>query len=309
MALHTKQQTWDARADISDIVGVLHTMETVLHEAAPDVGLSLQGYYVGGAGKADNHHGVPADDLLDVIATLTRVTAIKAEISNWDWDPFTMPGDSYIFDLWLSPYGEGDRPVRIELSARGSMNDRTADLFEAVFQKFTREIGRRNRSVWNDLAIKPPSELTAPAPAQENDVSPPVSVAPPAPPRAEQSSPARVDPPRSQDDATFMKTLTTHPLPVTVVGSIIAGGVIWLIGLSITSAQQDRPSQSPVPTTTTSESSTVSAPVQPPSSAPASAPQMEKTVPPAGTPTTTIDCVSAPTSPICLGAIGGSSRR
>jgi hypothetical protein len=280
VALLSKEQSWEASADPTNLVGVVHTMEAVLARSAASVdGLRLKDYFVSGQDIKDSHHNVPPDHLVDVIAALsTPVTTIAAAIDNL----FTRTSGSpaYGFDLWVSTYGPEERPVQIELKGHGPMSDRTDEVLTGVFREFMREIGRRNRSAWIDLATEPPPQFTATAPV-------PSSTEPTASPRQTASSNSTASPhvtdwrrPQisanvkrrraitpTSDSPNFFKTLITHPLPVTVIGGILASGIIFLIGLAIVKSQnapQAPPTTitvtaTPLPTTPTTTTSSLAA--------------------------------------------------
>lgn len=224
-----KSREWDVAGSPGDVFGLLHDMEAVLVDAAsPELNANLKAYFLGAGGEA--HHGVARDDLPDVAASLSKpLILVKAGLEARDSER-----NHFRFDVWVNVIKLNEaRPFKVRIACYGPMNEHAAKLFDRIHARFAKEIGRRNRA----------SPL--PAPSKKNTDEPV---------RVSKSSIADSPTPSSS----FMKTLTTHPLPVTVIGSIIAGGVIWLLGLLITTQQSEQAPSNPQPST--SQLSSTSAP-------------------------------------------------
>lgn len=226
-----RKREWTVAADSSDQLDLLHVMEALLLDVAPPVVTPVLKDYFIGAGGSDNHHHVTADDLLDVAAAMSKpATTVKAAYVGRSAE-----GDRYSFDVWVARTGDAARPFKVTVWCYGPMNDNAAKFFDGIHARFTKEIGRRNRA--------------APTPPPPTRPQQPIN---PAARKASAASVARDTGSAANPAASgsFFTTLTTHPLPVTVIGSIIAGGVIWLLGLLVTNHRADELPATPPPTTT-----------------------------------------------------------
>lgn len=271
LALLTKKQSWEVAADRDNLVGVLHAMETILVSKVPDLDFrTVWGYFVAPAGakEEDSHHDVPAEHLLDVVASMSKpVAAVSVRLENcWTYRPDPNGEfDVFFVEIWVDRFGPVERPVKIEVTARGPISERSNERLKDILGTFAREIGHRNRSNWIDLPASSPIKLTKLRPTDVK--KPPNSelggggelrgkseIRRIRPSPAQSNVPGPRLAPRSYPDqnSTFLRTLTTHPLPVTVVGSIIAGGVILLLGLLINRQQDVRPvTPTTIPSSTT----------------------------------------------------------
>lgn len=255
----TKNKKWEVTANPNDLVGFLHEMEALLLDSASSIGsFQLKGYFVG-AENRENHHYVSAGDLLDVIASLTNpLTALKADY--FFRDPDQAASISYTLSLWVFANKRPHREARVDVTLGGPMTDEANKAFEAILARLTREIGRKNRAV-----------PLPPAPVQAIDSK---SV-PSASPVAENFS----KPP------TFIRTLTTQPLPValfsSVFGAVIGGGVVLLIGMLISDHRSDdRPTPPSPPSSSQAPATTLSPPRLPTDEPVPTRPPAGESVPP-----------------------------
>lgn len=221
MILLSKNQRWDLAADPKDLIGLIHEMERLLTDSASSIeGLGLKDYFVS-SGVGESHGQVSADDLLDVVASLSKpLQSITSNYTN-----FKRGDDFYKFEIQLVRVSSDSRPVSVKVSCYGpSIND--ADrLFKQIFQQFARDIGRRNR-----LRGAAPTELSRPSPPT--------------------SQPTQID--RTHDEPTFWKVLTTNPFVIAVIGGLVVAGTVFLIGLYIQKDKtNDRPTAPPTTVTQT----------------------------------------------------------
>lgn len=234
-----KQQEWKVAADPNDLVGFMHEMEAFLQAKASSInGLSLKDYFVSG-GSGENHHRVSAEDLLDVVASLSKpLYILQATLDNSRRDRRAEP-NLYNFNIWTAATRDEGRSVSLKVTCFGPTQEDAQTLFTAVLAQFTREVGRRNR-----------------------DTPLPMQPAPTTKSKSVEGATTSSQP--SPEEPTFVKTLITHPLPVTVIGSLVAGGIIWLISLGIQKAD--------VPTTPTTTTVTTAVTVYSPSPSPSPPP-------------------------------------
>jgi hypothetical protein len=215
----------------------------VVVSTAPVSGLAHQGYFV--SSETGRRHGVTRDELPDTLAHLKGVSTIMVAYSN---------GLEFLS-------GRADHEFRIELWVRqhagkitGHWDITTADdeqslgIIQNLKNRIDVEIERQNAADWQaqplDYPAVPPKASASSPRSSKKPVPPPTS-------SGSASSTSR--------ETGFWHTMTTHPLPVTVVGSIVGGGVIFLIGLAIVRDNANTPSSPVTTTVTVTESSTVPA--------------------------------------------------
>jgi hypothetical protein len=208
---------WDLAADPNDLIGLVHEMERVLTASASSIdGLGLQYYWV--SGGAEYHSGVSADDLLDVVASLSKpLQSIASFYTN-----SKSGSEHYRFKIQLVKVNSESRPVKVSVTCTGPSIDEADRLFKEIFQQFTREIGRRNR-----LRAAPPTQISRPSPP---------------------SRPAQTHQPRGEP--TFWKVLTTNPFVVAVVAGLVVTGTFFVIALYIKDDQTDNRPTTPPSTVT-----------------------------------------------------------
>lgn len=232
----TRELRFETQAPARQLLPVLRALEPQLvHSIKSIPNLEHRGYYV--SSQTGALHNVTPEELTDAVAHLEGVTTIKVQYSNYG------DGEQHTFQLWLDNYLSDVVDVRCDISATNSPS--ALGLIETIKNRFKIEIARQNDANWmaEPLDLPDLSAMSTGAPAALPLASSRKSSA------AQQRSPTVSD----TGDAlqpkvpTFWHTLTTHPLPVTVIGGIVASGLIFLVGLAIVKFQ---PTQSPSSTTT-----------------------------------------------------------
>jgi hypothetical protein len=226
--LLNKRQEWDISADPNDLIGLSEELGRVLVANAPSIeGLGLKDYFVSSGGQ-EFHGQVSTDDLLDVVASLSKpLSSLIGSYTN-----FKSGNDYYKFDIQLTKIESDSRPVNVRLTCNGPSVDDADRLFKELFRVFTREIGRRNR-----LRSARPTQVSRPVPA------------------ASQAAPKE-----AQAEPTFWKVLTTNPFVVAVVCGLIVAGTVFLIGLYINSDGKNNGPATPPSTVTKTITTQITAP-------------------------------------------------
>jgi hypothetical protein len=217
-------------------------METIVKAKVSSVnGMSQVGYFVSGGGN-ESHHRVSAEDLLDVAASLSKpLFVVQSSFDNGKRDRKVEP-NLYNLTIWANVTKDEGRAVSLKVTCSGPPQDDAERLFAEILAQFTREVGRRNRGA--PLLSRPPAGVGSKA--------------------------AITAQPQPTERTSLLKTLTTHPLPVTVIGSLVAGGIIFLLSLAIVLFQRDDKPTAPT-TTTVTTAVTVYAPAPSPPTSAASA--------------------------------------
>jgi hypothetical protein len=246
---------WDTDAPAADRLAVLRALEPQLLTAIKTIpGLRSRGFFIASSGG--NLHNVPAEELIDSLAQSGRITALQVEYDNY----FSGQANIYTFYLWLNSHGPDGISVKFE--GTGPQSNESTGIFENIRRRIEIEIERQKAASWKASPLEMPKlesvqKETAPSakpavdeprPKTPEAVTNTIESAPPAPVSQDTNN-------ASQPNSTpgFWRTLTTHPLPVTVIGTTVAGGIIYLIGLLI--QHNDSEENKPPPPPTTSQTS------------------------------------------------------
>ncbi len=228
-----------------------HNLQTVMRALEPQLRYCInsvpsiehiqhRGYFV--SSETDSLHNVSADELGDTLAHLSGVNTIMVGYSNY-------VSPRYRFELWVRNYLSDVVECDCEIGAPNTSEIR--GLIETIKNRMDVEIKRQNATEWTTEPLEVPDlgpieKVSQPSASERLELTKPKLT-----PSSVNGTSTAVS--TKEPKSGFWHTLTTHPLPV----SIVSTGVIFILGLAVVKWQ---PSQSPSPTTTVTVTPSPTAP-------------------------------------------------